>query len=58
MIDCTDQRIGQPGPWNAGDVDREQAGPVLVYGHDVGKTPWDGRLTLGEHALEVRNLDV
>ncbi len=28
---------------------------LWIDGHDAGKTPWDGRLALGEHAIEVRN---
>lgn len=27
---------------------------VWIDGHDAGKTPWEGRLPLGEHAIEVR----
>lgn len=28
---------------------------LWIDGHDVGKTPWEGRLSLGEHAFEVRS---
>jgi len=27
---------------------------LWIDGHEVGKTPWDGRLPLGEHTLDVR----
>lgn len=28
---------------------------LWIDGHDVGKSPWEGRLALGEHAVEVRS---
>lgn len=28
---------------------------LWIDGHDLGKTPWEGRLPLGEHTIEVRS---
>jgi len=37
-------------------VDATPAGATLrIDGRDVGVAPWDGRLPLGEHAIEVRS---
>lgn len=36
-------------------IDSTPKGAALwVDGHEVGKTPWEGRLPLGEHAIELR----
>lgn len=37
-------------------IESTPAGATLwMDGHDIGKSPWEGRLPLGEHSLEVRS---